>query len=328
MKLRKEFLLATSKQSQYPAGRVRACRPQEALDTQRQRRAARGQAASVLAETADGGRRQDQRKHKAVRCPPERGLSSGRQVAVMSLAHITATAAAPRWGDAKGSWRSQIAPLSQVDPQSRLHDSRQRWRRLLRLDIAIHGRGEVIGDGDRGALHTGSIAPVGEIGDKCMKLSLVYAEGLSDLNARSRGWGLLVGGGGADLGFGKVRTKGQIQTRLSQRVSPPRKWSYWKILLGGLIGMLVVEFVLGYIDTFLRAGGNFNQQLAWFGYAWLGLVGLVLCLAARHNLGLYPRRYRLWDRSFMCRGCGQITARPQRDGDEHHRRQSGKAVEI
>ncbi len=160
------------------------------------------------------------------------------------------------------------------------------------------------------------------------KLSLVYAEGLSDLNACSRGWGLLVGGGGADLGFGKVRTKGQIQTRLSQRVSPPRKWSYWKILLGGLIGMLVVEFVLGYIDTFLRAGGNFNQQLAWFGYAWLGLVGLVLCLAARHNLGLYPRRYRLWDRSFMCRGCGQITARPQRDGDEHHRRQSGKAVEI
>src|SRR5579875_3444304 len=103
------------------------------------------------------------------------------------------------------------------------------------------------------------------------KLSLVYAEGFSDLNASSRGWGLIVGSGGADLGFGNVRTKGQIQTRLSQRVSPPRKWSYWKILVGGLIGMLVLEFILGYIDTFLRTGGNFNQQLAWFGYAWLGL---------------------------------------------------------
>ena len=249
----------------------------------------------------------------------------------MSLAHITATAAAPRWGDAKGSWRSQIAAFSQVDPQSRLHDGRQRGRRLLRLDIAIHGRGEVIGDGDRGALHTGSIAPVGEIGEKCMKitdrsgrrkmniecpqcgsteftkLSLVYAEGISDLNARSRGWDILVGSGGADLGFGKVRTKGQIQTRLSQRVSPPPKWSYWKILFSGVVGMLVLEFVLGYIDTFLRTGGNFNQQLAWFGYAWLGLVAFILCLTFRYNVWTVPKRYRLWDRSFICRRCGHVT---------------------
>src|SRR5579875_2208637 len=68
----------------------------------------------------------------------------------------------------------------------------------------------------------------------------------------------------------------------------------------------VLEFILGYIDTFLRTGGNFNQQLAWFGYAWLGLVAVILCLAARHNLALYPRRYRLWDRSFMCRSCGHV----------------------
>jgi hypothetical protein len=141
---------------------------------------------------------------------------------------------------------------------------------------------------------------------KFTKLSLIYAEGRSDLNARSRGWGILVGSGGADLGFGKFRTKGEIQTRLSQRLSLPRKWPYWKIALAGLIGMLVLEFTLGYVDTFLRTGGNFNQQLAWFGYAWLGLVVLIFFLAVRHNVGLYPRRYRLWDRSFMCRGCGHI----------------------
>ncbi len=142
------------------------------------------------------------------------------------------------------------------------------------------------------------------------KLSLVYAEGLSDLNASSRGWGILVGGGGADLGFGKVRTKGQIQTRLSQRVSPPRKWSYWKILVGGLIGMLVLEFILGYADTFFRTGGNFNQQLAWFGYAWLGIVAFILCATFRHNVWTVPKRYRLWEQSFMCRCCGQVIERP------------------
>ena len=143
------------------------------------------------------------------------------------------------------------------------------------------------------------------------KLSLVYAEGFSDLNASSRGWGILVGSGGADLGFGKFRTRGEIQSRLSQKVSPPRKWSYWKIMVGGLIGLLILEFILGYIDTFLRTGGNFNQQLAWFSYAWLGIVAAILCFAARYNLALYPRRYRLWDRSFMCRRCGHILQLPE-----------------
>ncbi|MGH9395679.1 MAG: hypothetical protein ACRD18_02350 [Terriglobia bacterium] len=139
-----------------------------------------------------------------------------------------------------------------------------------------------------------------------MKLSLIHAEGFSDLKARSRGWGLLMGSGGADLGFGKFRTTGKIQTRLSQKVSPPRKWSYWKIIFGGLIGLLVLEFVLGYVDTFLPAGGNFNHQLAWFGYTWLGAVAFVLCVTFRHNIWTVPQLCRRWDRSFMCRCCGNI----------------------
>lgn len=138
------------------------------------------------------------------------------------------------------------------------------------------------------------------------KLSLVYAEGLSDLEARSRGWGLLVGSGGAELGFGSFRTKGEIQTRLSQKVSPPRKWSYWKIVFGGLIGLMILEFILGYVDTFLRTGGNFNQQLAWFGYTWLGVIAVILGITFRHNVWQVPKRCRLWDRSFMCRRCGHV----------------------
>lgn len=148
------------------------------------------------------------------------------------------------------------------------------------------------------------------------KVSLIYAEGFSDLEARSRGWGLLIGSGGADLGFGKFRTKGEIQTKLSQRVSPPHKWSYSKILFGGLIGLLVLEFFLGYINTFLRIGGNFNQQLGWFGYAWLGSVTFVLCIAFRHNVWTVPKRRRLWSRSFMCHRCGHILQRIEREGQK------------
>ncbi|HEV2500729.1 MAG TPA: hypothetical protein VGY31_14220 [Terriglobia bacterium] len=142
------------------------------------------------------------------------------------------------------------------------------------------------------------------------KLSLVYAQGFSNLEARSRGWGLIFGSGGADLGFGKFRTKGEIQTRLSQNVSPPRKWSCWKILFWGLIGLMVLEFILGYADSFLRIGGNFNQQLAWFGYSYLGVVAFILCLAFRYNFSVFPRRFRFWNRSFMCRRCGHILRLP------------------
>ncbi|MGH9396245.1 MAG: hypothetical protein ACRD18_05280 [Terriglobia bacterium] len=143
------------------------------------------------------------------------------------------------------------------------------------------------------------------------KLSLIYAEGLYDLNTRSRSWGLVFRSGGPDLAFGKITTQGEIQTRLSQKISPPCKRSYWKIVFGGLVGLLVLEFILGYVDTFLRAGGNFSHQLAWFGYSYVGVVTFILCLAFRYNIAVFPNRYRLWDQSFMCRRCGHVLQLPK-----------------
>ena len=157
------------------------------------------------------------------------------------------------------------------------------------------------------------------------KLSLVYVEGLSDLKARSRGWGVLVGSSGTNLGFEKFTTTGEIQSRLSQQVSPPHKRSYWKIVFGGLVGLLVLEFMLGYMDMFLRASGTFNQQLTWFGYSWLGILVFILGVTFRHNVWTVPKGYRAWDRSFMCRLCGGILKYPQPEGDDHDRRHKGKS---
>ncbi|MGH9444671.1 MAG: hypothetical protein ACRD3O_02925 [Terriglobia bacterium] len=69
------------------------------------------------------------------------------------------------------------------------------------------------------------------------------------------------------------------------------------------------------MDALLRAGADFNQQLAWFGYAWLGLVAFILCVTFRHNVWTVSKRHRLWERWFMCRRCGRIAERPQPDGD-------------
>ncbi|HEV2419979.1 MAG TPA: hypothetical protein VGX94_19455 [Terriglobia bacterium] len=83
------------------------------------------------------------------------------------------------------------------------------------------------------------------------KRSLVYAQGFSALEARSHGWGLVFGAGGAGIRLGSAKTKGRVQPRLSQRFTPPHKRSYWKIILWWLVGLLPLEFLLGYLDMVL-----------------------------------------------------------------------------
>ena len=138
------------------------------------------------------------------------------------------------------------------------------------------------------------------------KLSLVYEQGSSTLHARSDGLGLAIWTGGANLVLRRARTKGEIETILSKRVSPPHKWSYWKTVVGGLIGLMVLEFTLGYAHTFLGFGGNFNRQLPWLLWSYLCLLVFVLSMVVWYNSLVFPEQYRIWDRSFMCRRCGHV----------------------
>ena len=139
-----------------------------------------------------------------------------------------------------------------------------------------------------------------------IKLSLVYEQGSSTLHARSGGLGLAIGTGGADLVLGRARTKGEIQTKLSNRIAPPHKWSYWKSVVGGLIGLMVLEFALGYAHTFLGYQRNFKHQLNWLGWSYIGFLVFVLGFVVWYNSRVFPKRYRAWDRSFMCRRCGHV----------------------
>ena len=61
-----------------------------------------------------------------------------------------------------------------------------------------------------------------------VKVSLAYEQGLSEYKGRSRSRGLSLGTGGLGLWGGRAKTTGTFQTRLSARLSPPTKWSYWK----------------------------------------------------------------------------------------------------
>jgi hypothetical protein len=143
------------------------------------------------------------------------------------------------------------------------------------------------------------------------KLSLVYAEGVSKFKAHSRGWGNLFGSGGASLLFGRFKTKGEIQTSLSRNASPPRKCSYWRIIVWGLIGLPVLDFALGITSNRLPFAGDFVRQVTWFGLSYLAVLALILAFACSKNFWEFPKRHRLWDRSFICRSCGRVLQLPQ-----------------
>jgi len=140
-----------------------------------------------------------------------------------------------------------------------------------------------------------------------IKLSLVNSEGLSDIDTRSRGYGLMLGDNGLALGFGKFKTTGTSQTRLSELASPPRKKHYFIVIFGWLLGLLILGWLLGYVTTITHAPeARFEQHFRRIAYGLSSLAAVALVVFWRYNHMVFPPRLRLWNRSFMCRRCGEI----------------------
>jgi hypothetical protein len=62
------------------------------------------------------------------------------------------------------------------------------------------------------------------------KVSLAYQEGLQRVNMGTRLRGVVVGSDGPDLVVGRATTKGTQQTEISKVLTPPKKWSYLKLI--------------------------------------------------------------------------------------------------
>src|SRR5438105_15630405 len=85
-----------------------------------------------------------------------------------------------------------------------------------------------------------------------VKTAILYAEGLSDLDAQTRGIGIVFAGPGPVLGFGRAKTSGILQTRLSKQASPPRKKRYRYIVIAWILGLLIGQILLSYVGTLTR----------------------------------------------------------------------------
>ena len=143
--------------------------------------------------------------------------------------------------------------------------------------------------------------------EDAVKLSLVHAAGLSDVKTRSRGHGLALGDGGLLLGFGSSKAAGTSQTQLSKLAAPPHKKRYRRVILAWLIGLLMAGPL---IDVFTASELNpdalLRHDFKLSVYISFAVVAFILVALWSFNRTIFPRRCELWNRSFMCRRCGEI----------------------
>ena len=105
---------------------------------------------------------------------------------------------------------------------------------------------------------------------------------------------------------GRATTKGSEQSQLSKRLSPPKKWSYLKLLAW----FAVVSFValVIYIHAVMATSSTVSSlPVRLYGLvAGMSFISSVL-LTWRHNHFSHSRRSAQWDRSFICERCGAVS---------------------
>jgi hypothetical protein len=143
------------------------------------------------------------------------------------------------------------------------------------------------------------------------KLSLIHAAGLADVQTRSRGHVWALGDGGLLLGFGRSKAIGTSQTQLSKLATPPGKKRYRHVILAWLFGLAIGTWLILVINAPNGAlDPHILSEFHWFAYAFSAVIVLILAVLLRFNHMILPRRRELWNRSFVCRRCGDICQSP------------------
>ena len=140
------------------------------------------------------------------------------------------------------------------------------------------------------------------------KVSLAYQEGLQRVSTRTRLRGVVVGSDGPDVVVGSATTKGIQQTEISKSLTPPKKWSYLKLVGWSLLVFLSLGWIVFYVNTISK-----NSSAVWsiplMIYAELsaGLFVVLFLLYLARNRLTYPRQYARGNHSFICERCGTIS---------------------
>lgn len=139
-----------------------------------------------------------------------------------------------------------------------------------------------------------------------VKVSLAYEQGLSELQSQSRAGGLSLATSGIGFWSGRARTKGTIQTRLSARLCPPTKMSYWKTTVWWFLGFLALWFVaIALMPENAHKAKDFSRECARIADLYAGALVFLWWFIWRYNHRVFPVQLKRWDHSFICQCCGE-----------------------
>ena len=140
------------------------------------------------------------------------------------------------------------------------------------------------------------------------KVSLAYQEGLQHVSTRTRLRGVVVGSDGPDVVVGRATTKGIQQTEISKALTPPKKWSYLKLLGWSVLVFLSVGWIVFYVNTITKNSSSVSSvPLTIYTVLSAGVFVALILVYWKHNHYAYARQFGRWDRSFICQRCGAVS---------------------
>ena len=140
------------------------------------------------------------------------------------------------------------------------------------------------------------------------RVSLAHEEGLFQNESRTRLRTVVVGGGGPDLVVGRATTRGTEKSVLSEKLTPPAKWSYLKVIGWSVLVFLFAGWLVFYVNTVTTNATTVSSApLTFFALISGAIFAPLLFLVWRHNHSSYQTQYARWDKSFICERCGTVS---------------------
>jgi hypothetical protein len=140
------------------------------------------------------------------------------------------------------------------------------------------------------------------------KVSIAHEEGLFRIEGRTGLRAVVLSGGGPDLVVGRATTGGTEQSTLSEKLTPPVKWSYLKVVGWSVLVFACVGWLVFYVNTVTTNATTVSSApLTFFALISGAILALLLFLAWRHNHSIYQTQYAQWDKSFICERCGTVS---------------------
>ena len=129
--------------------------------------------------------------------------------------------------------------------------------------------------------------------DNIRRFELIYHGSITNSSSSTIG----VGYGGGGFGIGSASTDTTSITNLGKTVAPPEKRSYIWSIIGGLIGVCLLQVFLQFIF-----GRTFGGLMSYVAFA--GMVYLIYQEVYCWNRDVYPQLINQWQHSYLCLKCG------------------------